>query len=106
MLEVNRSAGVCIAAVLAVYVVLVAVAATAFQLTREPASSGPHLLYIIYGPALALFTHMSYALFALQTLILVPWLLWYAAGSRYRQAVILGFCATWIAIGAYMHDLF
>lgn len=106
MLEMNRSTYIRMVAVLAVYLVLVVGAAAAFQLTREPVSSGAHLYYVIYGPALALFTHMSYALFALQTVVLTPWLLWYVAGSRAKKAAILGFCATWIAIGWYMHDLF
>jgi hypothetical protein len=105
MPDVSRSPFIRVAAVIVVYLVLVAVAAAAFQFTRE-SSSGVHLHYVIYGPALALFTHMSYALFALQTLFVVPWLLWYAANSRYRGAAILGFCATWIAIGWYMYKLF
>lgn len=106
MPEITRSVGVRVVAVLAIYALIVAAAAVAFQSTRAPASSGPHLYYVIYGPALALFTHMSYVLFAVQTLFLLPWLLWCIVGPRARKIAFPGFCITWLGIGWYMHDLF
>jgi hypothetical protein len=106
MPEVKRSTGIRALIAVAIYVLVVAVAAVIFQSTRESASSGPHLYYVIYGPALALFTHMSYVLFALQSLLLVPWLLWSLFRPRTRGIAVAGFCVTWLGIGWYMHELF
>jgi hypothetical protein len=106
MPEVTRSIGTRGLIAVAIYALLVAVAAIAFQSTRAAASSGPHLYYMIYGVALALFTHMSYVLFALQSLLLVPWLLWGLFRPRTRKMAITGFCITWLGIGWYMHELF
>jgi len=106
MPKVTRSVGFRVVAVIAIYALIVAAAALAFQSTREPVSSGPHLFYIIFGPALSLFTHMSYILFAYQTLLLMPWLLLSIVGPRAKRIAILGFYITWIGIGWYMHELF
>jgi hypothetical protein len=106
MPEVTRSIGVRGLILVAIYALIVAVAAVVFQSTRGAVADGPHLHYMIFGPALSLFTHMSYVLFATQTLLLVPWLLWGLLRPRTRKIAIAGFCITWLGIGWYMHDLF
>lgn len=106
MSEVTRSTGIRALSAMGLYIVAAVAAATIFQSTRAPASSGPHLYYMVYGPALALFTHMSYALFALQTLLLVPWVLWSLLRPRTRGMAIVGLAITWLGIGWHLHDLF
>jgi hypothetical protein len=91
---------------LTVYVLLVAAAAVAFQWSRQAVSSGPHSHYIFFGPALALFTHLSYVLFARQSLLLTPWMVWGIVRPRATKLAIAGFCVTWLGIGWYPHDLF
>ena len=63
-------------------------------------------LYFLSGPALSLYTHMSYILFALQNLLLLPWILFGAASSKLMWPCLIGFVVTWLGIGWYMHDLF
>ncbi len=105
MPEVTRSRGFRGLIVVGTYAALVITAAMIFQSTREATSSGPHLHYMIYGPALALFTHMSYVLFALLSILLLPWL-WWGLRASARRIASTGFCVTWLGIGWYLHDLF
>jgi lipoprotein signal peptidase len=103
---VIRSTGVRVLLAIALYVLVVVLAAIVFQSTRKAPESGPHLHYMVYGVALSLFTHMGYVLFLLQSFLLVPWLLWAIFRPRMRAPVITGFCVTWLIIGWRMHDLF
>lgn len=90
------------------YVGLVLIAGLAFYHLRQgvPAGSPVRYLYTLCGPALSLFTHMSYFLFALQSALLVPWLLLGAMRARATMLSAIGFIFSWVGIGWYMHDLF
>jgi hypothetical protein len=90
------------------YLALVIVASAAFYWMRSGISPGSPIRYalILCGSALALFTHMSYILFGLQSLLLVPWLLLGAYRPQAKLIAATGFCVCWLGIGWYMHDLF
>lgn len=106
MSTIKRSIGVRLVAALALYVLIVIISATVFQQVREPVVTGPHGYYIIFGPSLSLFTHMSYFLFALQSLFVIPWLIWCTINPEAKIIAISCFCVAWLGIGWYMHDLF
>lgn len=65
----------------------------------------PRYVYSVFGPALALHTHMSIFLFAQQSLVLMPWLLLGAASPRLMKVAGMGFTLCWLGIGWYMHRL-
>lgn len=90
------------------YLTLVVVASFAFSWMALGGGRGlaPRYSYALCGPALALFTHMSYGLFAAQSLLLLPWLLAGAADARLLKVLLVGFVACWLGIGWYMHNLF
>jgi hypothetical protein len=90
------------------YVILVVAAGFAFYWMQRGVAHGLPLryAYAVCGPSLALFTHMSYGLFAKQSLLLVPWLLCGAAEPRVVKVCLIGFTLCWLGIGWYMHDLF
>jgi hypothetical protein len=90
------------------YVGLVVVASFAFYHLRQgvPEGSPVRYIYAFCGPALSLFTHMSYFLFALQSALLLPWLLLGAVRAQARVFSAIGFIFSWLGIGWYMHDLF
>ena len=90
------------------YVGLVLVATVAFYLLRQvvPYDSPVRYLYALFGPALSLFTHASYLLFAVQSVFVFPWLLVGVARGRARLIRVVGFAASWLAIGCLMYDLF
>lgn len=108
---VNRGAastGLRVGLVAVFYLMLIATAGVGFWWARPLVERHDlsRLVYIVFGPALALFTHMGYFLCGLQSLILVPWLLLHALRPQARMRAVLGFVACWLAIGWYMHDLF
>jgi hypothetical protein len=98
------------------YLLLVSIACIAFRLM----SSGVHVespiryAYVLCGPALALYTHASYALFLLVTLFIFPWMYGLVFPSIFgptfetiaRVPSGFLFCATWLTVGWYLHDLF
>jgi hypothetical protein len=90
------------------YVVLVIIAIIAFQWMRAGTRDvgGAKAAYALFGPALSLFTHMSYFLFAVHSVFVLPWLLLGFVYSRARWLSALAFVASWLGIGWYMHDLF
>lgn len=90
------------------YVGLVLIASVAFYYLRQgvPEGSPVRYIYALCGSALSLFTHMSYFLFALQSALLLPWLLLGAMRARARMLSAIGFIFSWLGIGWYMHDLF
>jgi len=90
------------------YATLVLVAGLAFYFMRQEVQDGSLLryAYLLFGPALSLFTHMSYFLFLLQSLLLIPWLLLGAIWTGTAKWAAVGFCVFWLSIGWYMHDLF
>jgi len=93
---------------LGLYLALVFAAALAFSWMRrgvDPQSTFRYA-YALFGPALSLFTHMSYQLFALQSLLLVPWIILGVQQSKWRRLAATGFWMCWIGIGCYMYDLF
>lgn len=68
-------------------------------------SDGKWLL-ALFGPVLALFTHMSILLFVP---LCVPLIALICVGALYPQSrpvVSIGFAATWFASGWYLHGLF
>ncbi|KQU77217.1 hypothetical protein ASE08_20925 [Rhizobacter sp. Root16D2] len=90
------------------YSVLVAFAGFAFFFVRQgvPAGSPTQYFYALFGPALSLFTHMSYFLFALQSILLLPWLLLGAVRIQARKFSLMAFIVCWLGTGWYTHDLF
>lgn len=90
------------------YVGLVVVAGTVFSFVRQgvAADSPSRYLYALFGPALSLFTHMGYFLFALQSAMLLPWLLLGATRAQAKKWSTVVFIVSWLGIGWYMHDLF
>jgi hypothetical protein len=87
------------------YMTLVVVASFAFHVISTRVRAPRHL-YTLFGPTLALFTHMGFFLFAQQSFLLIPWLLLGAASPRFRKVSCLGFTLCWLGIGWYMHTLF
>jgi hypothetical protein len=90
------------------YVLLAVVGAFYFTLTRDPFKEHSALkpLLALGGPSLSLFTHMSYPLFLLQSLLLLPWLLLGAVRVRLQWLAGAAFAITWLLIGWRMVDLF
>lgn len=96
------------AIVIALYVGLVVVAGFFFTVVRKeiPTGSAGTYLYVFFGPALSLFTHMSYFLFAIQSTLLLPWLLLGALKEQAQKLSLFIFVVCWLGVGWYMHDLF
>jgi len=90
------------------YAALVTIGGVLFTYLRvdTPGRSSMQYAYSLGGPALSLFTHMSYILFALQSLLFIPWLLLGALKKNAMRLAIAGFGICWIGVGWYMHDLF
>jgi hypothetical protein len=90
------------------YAGLVVIAGVAFSFVRQGVLEGSptRYLYALFGPALSLFTHMSYFLFALQSALLLPWLLLGAVRVQAQKWTTIAFIICWLGIGWYMHDLF
>lgn len=97
-----------VAAALTVYAGLVTAACIVFPLVRQGTPVAPYIsyLYALFGPALALFTHMGYFLFVLQSGLLLPWLLLGAIRVQRMRLSAAVFVIGWLAIGWYMHELF
>lgn len=97
-----------VAVAIGLYAGLVLVAGVAFYCLRQgiPERSSRQYLYALGGPALSLFTHMSYYLFMLQTALLLPWLLLGALRAQVRILSAVAFVLSWLSVGWYMHDLF
>lgn len=97
-----------VAIAIGLYIGLVVIAGLAFSWLRQgvPEGSPVRYAYALCGPALSLFTHMSYFLFALQSALLIPWLLLGAARAKLQLIAVAGFVISWLGIGWYMHDLF
>lgn len=92
-----------VAVAIGLYAGLVLVAGVAFYRLRQ---GMPANLYALRGPALSLFTHMSYYLFVLQTALLLPWLLLGAVRAQVRTLSAVAFVLSWLGVGWYMQDLF
>jgi hypothetical protein len=60
----------------------------------------------VFGPVLALFTHMSFLLFLPLSVPIVALLCIGVLYPQTRVATAIGFIATWLAIGWFMKDLF
>ena len=87
---------------------LVVVAGVAFYFLRQvvPYDSPVRYAYALFGPALSLFTHMSYLLFAFQSIFVFPWLLLRGAKGQISGLGAVGFVGSWLAVGWFMYDLF
>jgi hypothetical protein len=71
-------------------------------------SLGEHTKWalILFGPVLALFTHMSFLLFIPLCVPLVA-LLWVGlVHQKARVTALIGFSCTWLALGWWLHSLF
>jgi hypothetical protein len=90
------------------YAGFVVMAGLAFSFMRQDVSATPPTrhLHALFGPALSLFTHMGYFLFALQSALLLPWLLLGAVRVQARKLSLMAFVVCWLMTGWYMHDLF
>jgi len=97
-----------LAIAIALYGGLALMAGVTFYSLRQGAPHGSPVryAYILCGPALSLFTHMSYPLFVFQTALVLPWLLLGAVWKRTKTLSALGFIVSWLAIGWRMYDLF
>ena len=108
MHKVKNSTPLRVVLAVGLYIALVLIASVAFYWMRQgTAEDSPvRYAYALCGPALALFTHMSYFLFGLQSLLLIPWLILGAVRAEARNLSVIGFCVSWLGIGWYMHDVF
>ena len=89
------------------YVLLAVLGAFYFTLARDSFEhSALKPLLVLGGPSLSLFTHMSYPLFMLQSLLLLPWLLLGAVRARLQWLAGAAFAITWFLIGWRMVALF
>lgn len=90
------------------YFALVAMAAAAYGGISTKISDGvfPKATIIVFGPALALFTHMSVFLFAPLSVPLLAFCLISALYPQTRLAMAMAFAATWLSFGWFLHDLF
>lgn len=108
MSKVMPSTKARVALAVGLYLALVIVASISFYWIRQGVADGSPVRYsyVLFGSALSLFTHMSYFLFGLQSLLLLPWLLLGAMHPQTRNVSIGGFGLCWLGIGWYMYDLF
>jgi hypothetical protein len=108
MSKVMNSPLLRVALAFGIYIALVVIASVGFYWMRQGiAEDSPvRYAYALYGPALALFTHMGYFLFGMQSLLLIPWLLLGALWAQARNLSVIGFLLCWLGIGWYMYDLF
>ena len=89
-----------------VYLLLVIVSAYAFSARNvELYNSNDSMIYALCGPAISLFTHMSYGLFLMQSVLLIPWVMLFTH-SGHKWIAALGFVVTWFWIGIHMYKLF
>jgi hypothetical protein len=103
---VKSSALVHVLLALLVYAALVTVSSFAFTSLRASWVGGAPSYAAIFGPALSLFTHASYFLFAGVSVIVFPWL---AVGLVRRSALAVGVCGfavTWLGVGWWLRWLF
>lgn len=108
MSKVMASTKARIVLAVALYLALVFIASVSFYWIRQGVADGSPVryAYALFGSALSLFTHTSYFLFGLQSLLLLPWLLLGALRPQARNLSIIGFGFCWLGIGWYMYDLF
>lgn len=97
-----------VAAAVGGYLALTIAAALLYPQLRDSVSRGsaPQQVYALCGPALALYTHMSYPLFALLSVLVFPWLLLALYQSSARWPAMALFAIAWLSVGWYMYDLF
>lgn len=67
----------------------------------------PHKpLLVLFGPVLALFTHMSFLLFVPICIPLVGVIVAAAMNQNFRGASAFAFVVIWLALGWWLYDLF
>ena len=107
MHKVAPHSGRRLALCLGYYLLLTLLAAAFFNLALAKLSWRPHMWFVatICGPASALFTHMSYLLYAFCSVVLLPWLVYGAINPRRQQLVVIGFVVCWFRIRARRCEL-
>lgn len=63
-------------------------------------------LLILWGPTLALATHMGVALFVPLSIPLVALIFLGATYKNTRPLTVIAFALTWLSLGWYLYDLF
>lgn len=63
-------------------------------------------IYAIVGPVLALFTHMSYVLFGIVSLFVLPWLHMFMYAKKAKLLWLCLFVIAWLLIGLALSTLF
>jgi len=95
---------------LAIYIALTVISIFGFNYVQQEIYAGSvdggKYIYIIFGPALALFTHMSYILYFILSIFVFPLLLIAVIWDQIRLLFIFLFLLSWFGIGWYLYDLF
>lgn len=83
------------------YAAIVLVAASAFYVLNSvvPIESRGRRLFLLLGPAPALFSHLSVYEFGFYSLFVFPWLL---LGGKRVVIGLAGFAVSWLSVGWHM----
>ena len=97
-----------IAIAIFVYLALALAASVAFGLSRQYLLSGHanRYVFIVFGPAVSMHTHMGLPLFLLQSALLVPLVVISVVSHRYRVPALLATLVGWGYIGWRMAVVF
>ena len=89
------------------YLAAVFLSGALFTALQRSAAYGtwPHRFTFVFGPGLALCTHMSYLLLTIQTLMMLP-ALWAFGQSRLRKLGATALVGGWLILGWRMAPLF
>ncbi len=90
------------------YLVVAFAASIAFGLARQYLLSGHanRYVFIAFGPAVSMHTHMGLPLFLLQSALLIPFVVVGVASRKYRVPALLATLAVWGYIGWRMAVVF
>ncbi|MEO8017119.1 MAG: hypothetical protein ABI769_04850 [Pseudomonadota bacterium] len=90
------------------YIVLTIAGYLYFSWARNSFASAPsaRFLLALAGPSLSLRTHMSYVLYGLQSLILIPLMIIGVLSTRFRTLAWVAFAIAWLLVGWRMYALF
>lgn len=88
------------------YVALVIVACWIFASVRTQWNAAAPAYAVLFGPAMALFTHESYLLFMVVSVVVFPGLAVALSTSRFAGVGAVMFVLTWLGSGWWLHRLF